>query len=339
MAVLLLFWITVGVLWVLGPPEPPTTRHAEGAATTPSPAKAGSPANANQSAPQPARSEAAAKPGRTTAGPVAGPDPALLEPFEGDQKLPRIGDSGQTPMAAYATGFDPSSRRPRAGLLIAGIGGSEADSLAAIKTLPEGITFAVSPYASDTARLLELARMGGHEYLLSLPLEPQGYPANDPDDRYALMTSLSSSENLKRLRAVLARVQGYVGVTNALGPLHGERLADVPDQFASVLTEAAHRGLLFVDARPNLPVAPYAWNRSVDLVIDADPASADNLDKRLDELTHIALDKGAALGLVSVPRPTTIERVAAWTNGLMAKGVALAPVSALVRPPAKMEDK
>lgn len=242
-------------------------------------------------------------------------------------------------MAIYAAGFDPSSRRPRVGLLIAGIGGSESDSLAAIKSLPEGITFAVSPYASDTARLLSAARMGGHEYLLSLPLEPQGYPANDPDDRYALMTSLPAADNLKRLRAILAREQGYVGVTNALGPLHGERLSDVPDQFGAVLTEAAHRGLLFVDARPNLPVAPYAWNRSVDMVVDAGPADVGDLDRRLDALTHMALDNGAALGLVSVPRPITIERVAAWTNGLTAKGVVLAPVSALVQPPAKLEDK
>jgi polysaccharide deacetylase 2 family uncharacterized protein YibQ len=43
------------------------------------------------------------------------------------------------------------------------------------------------------------------------------------------------------------------------------------------------------------------------------------------------------LGIVSVPRPVTVERIAAWTNTLASKGLALAPVSALVLPPAKME--
>jgi polysaccharide deacetylase 2 family uncharacterized protein YibQ len=49
------------------------------------------------------------------------------------------------------------------------------------------------------------------------------------------------------------------------------------------------------------------------------------------------LDKGSALGLVSVPRPVTLARVAAWTTTLAAKGLALTPVSALVLPPAGQE--
>ena len=66
--------------------------------------------------------------------------------------------------------------RPRVGILIAGIGMSEADSLSAIKDLPGGVTLAISPYASNIGHLLEVARMTEHEYLLSIPMEPQGYP-------------------------------------------------------------------------------------------------------------------------------------------------------------------
>ena len=132
-------------------------------------------------------------------------------------------------MAVYAAGFDPTSTRPRVGILIAGIGMSEADSLAAIKDLPAGVTLAISPYASNIGHLLDVARMTEHEYLLSIPMEPQGYPVNDPDDRHALMTSLPPAENLDRLRWVLSRLTGYVGVTNALGQMHGERLAGVPE--------------------------------------------------------------------------------------------------------------
>ena len=98
----------------------------------------------------------------------------------------------------YAAGFDPANVRPRVGLLVAGIGMSEAESLAAIKNLPAAVTLAISPYAGDLSRLLDAARMTGHEYLLSVPMEPQGYPVNDPDDRYALMTALPPAENLDR---------------------------------------------------------------------------------------------------------------------------------------------
>jgi uncharacterized protein len=105
-----------------------------------------------------------------------------------------------------------------------------------------------------------------------------------------------------------------------------------------VLDEASRRGLLFVDARIGQPPSTRAWTRSVDVMIDDDPVDAATLDKRLDTLTHIALDKGSALGLVSVPRQLTLARVAAWSNTLVGKGLALAPVSALVLPPAKQPD-
>jgi polysaccharide deacetylase 2 family uncharacterized protein YibQ len=177
--------------------------------------------------------------------------------------------------------------------------------------------------------------MTEHEYLLSIPMEPQGYPVNDPDDRHALMTSLPPVENLYRLRWALSRFAGYVGVTNGLGPMGGERLAAAPDQLVSVLEEVAHRGLLFVDARTGQPVLPYAWNRSVDVVVDDDPLDATVLEQRLESLTHTALDKGSAMGIVQVPRPATLSRVAAWTNTLPARGLALAPLSALMRSPAK----
>ena len=40
------------------------------------------------------------------------------------------------------------------------------------------------------SRLLSVARSYEHEYLVSVPMEPEGYPVNDPDDQVALMTSL-----------------------------------------------------------------------------------------------------------------------------------------------------
>jgi polysaccharide deacetylase 2 family uncharacterized protein YibQ len=359
--VLVVLGIGALVLEVLGPP-PNTTVTATGpvARISPDPAPRASGSSEGKSGEAKSRLAAqtttpaaapAGRPGRDTPGPITDPDPALLEPYppEPDHKLPRIAMDGRTPMVVYAAGFDPSSVRPRVAMLVAGIGMSEADTLAAIKDLPGGVTLAISPYAPDVGRLLDVARMNQHEYLLSIPMEPQGYPANDPDDRRALMTSLAPEENLNRLRWVLSRLAGYVGVTNTFGQMRGERLAGVPDQFTSVLEEVGHRGLLFVDARTsdtrtngpstngtstNGTVLPHAWNRSADTVIDADPIDAAVLDQRLDALTHMALDRGSALGIVLVPRPVTLARVAAWTNTLTAKGLALAPVSALASPPA-----
>jgi polysaccharide deacetylase 2 family uncharacterized protein YibQ len=275
------------------------------------------------------------RPGRGTPGPIADPDPALLEPTPGapSAMMPRIALDGRMPMQVYAAGFDRSSRRPRVGIVLAGIGLNEDESTKAIQDLPGAVTLAISPYAARVATLLSSARRTGHEYLLSIPMEPQGFPTNDPGPR-ALMTNLSAGENLDRLRWLLGHLQGYVGVTNALGAMHGERYSGVADQMNAILTEVARRGLLFVDGRPagagGVAVQPHVWSRDVDLVVDE---PLDDIDVKLAQLEQMAQDKGDALGLANAPSPVAVQHIAAWTDGLLSRGLALAPASALMRAP------
>jgi uncharacterized protein len=284
--------------------------------------------------PQPvAEAKSASRPGRDTPGPIADPDPALLEPMTGrpSDLLPRIAQDGRMPMQVYAAGFDQSTRRPRVGLLLAGVGLNQADSEAAIRSLPGGITLAFSPYATNPDKLLSAARVTGHEYLLSLPMEPQGFPLNDPGPQ-AMMTSLPPEQNRQRLDWALSRIRGYVGATGALGTMRGERFVAMPDQMNVVLSELARRGLLYVDARPGAAALPIVWGRSVDVVID-EPATTVEIDDRLARLARQAHEKGSALGLASAVRPVTVDRIAAWASQLAADGLALAPVSALVHQP------
>jgi hypothetical protein len=238
-------------------------------------------------------------------------------------------------MQVYAAGFDRSSRRARIGLVLAGVGLNQSDSEAAIRSLPGGITLAFSPYAINPAKLLAAARLAEHEYLLSIPMEPQGFPLNDPGPR-ALMTNLTPEQNVERLDWVLSRIAGYVGATGALGGLRGERLAGMADQMTPVLRVLAERGLLYIDPRPGAAALPVVWERSVDLVID-EPPDAAQIDDKLMQLVRVAHDKGSALGLAGTVSPVTTARIAAWASGLLADGLALTPVSALVRPPPAVE--
>ena len=337
------FWLVVALflasggvtLEILGPPSAISTRPLASQTTPAAPPPA-------QPKPQPAKpppKEAAAiatarlRPGRDTPGPITDPDPALLEPVAGSTStfLPHIASDGRMPMQVYAAGFDTTTRRPRVGLLLAGIGLNQAESETAIRTLPGGVTLAISPYAENISKLLTLARAAEHEYLISIPMEPQGFPLNDPG-KEALMTNLSPEQNLSRLEWVLSRVAGYVGATGALGSLRGERFASLADEMKPVLSELAQRGLLYIDPRPGAAPLPLVWSRAIDLVVD-EPENAASIDDKLARLTKLAHDKGSALGLATVIRPITIQRVAAWANGLEADGLALAPVSALAQPP------
>ena len=276
-------------------------------------------------------------PGRDMPGPVAGPDAALLEPLAGEPNhfLPRIAPDGRTPMATYAAGFAAGTPGPRVGLILAGVGLDHPASEAAVHELPGGITLALSPYARDLDPLLAAARAAGHEYLVSIPMEPRGSGLDDAGD-HELLTELPAEENARRLDWALSRMEGYVGATGALGRLLGERFAAEPELINPVLRAIAARGLFYVDPRIDAGALPAVWGRRVDVVVDdAEPASS--IDAQLAELSRIARARGSALGLVGAVHPAMVERIAAWTRQLAAQGIALAPVSALVEKPAPRE--
>jgi uncharacterized protein len=217
--------------------------------------------------------------------------------------------------------------RPRIALLVGGIGLSLADSTAAIARLPASVSLAVPPQAGNLDRVLPLIQTHGHEYLLSVPMEPVSFPLDDPDSTQALMLSLTEQENEVRLRSLLSRIPGYVGLTNALGPLDGGRLMETPDLFDVVQRAVAEHGLFFLEAGDQkLQVA----GRQADVILDDAPLTDATLSARLDELVHIALDKGTAVGLITLPRPVTLDRAVAWSQGLAKKGIDLVPVSELI---------
>jgi polysaccharide deacetylase 2 family uncharacterized protein YibQ len=234
-------------------------------------------------------------------------------------------------MAAYAAPFDAADRRPRVGLILAGVGLDRAASLAAIRSLPAGITLAVSPYALDPAPLLAAARAAGHEYLVSIPMEPERFPLNDPGN-HALLTRQTPAQNRRELEWALSRFAGYVGATGALGLTRGERFAGSPEDIDPILSRLARRGLLYVDPRPGAPRLPFAWGGGIDIVVDH-PASAAAIAAALARLDRIAQRQGHALGLIGAVRPVAVAQLATWANGLAGHGLALAPVTALAQPP------
>jgi polysaccharide deacetylase 2 family uncharacterized protein YibQ len=328
------FWTVILVVVAMGAAALQSLGPVRTAAAPP-PAGSVKPASAAAPPPAPAPpavpAVAALQPGRTAAGPIADPDPALLEPARagGGAMLPRLDMAGRGPMQEYARGFDRTTLRPRVGIILAGIGTSEAESQDAIRALPGGVTLAVSPYTIRPTRLLEAARIAGHEYLLSLPMESYGDAAGDAGD-HALLAAATPAQNADRLDWALSRFAGYAGVTDALGRLRGERFAGNPDLFAPLLRQLSARGLFFVDARPGAVPPPGIWAADVDVVID-EPAVRSEIDAKLALLENLARQHGSALGLAGTPRPVTVDRIGDWANGLAAKGLVLAPASALVR--------
>jgi uncharacterized protein len=256
------------------------------------------------------------------------PDPALVEDTP-NGPLPKISADGRSPLQAYARPFDRNDRRPRLSVIVAGLGLSPAATEAAITRLPAAVTLAFDPYASGLEGWLAMARERGHEILLSVPLEPDNFPVQDPGP-YSLLTSFDPPENLRRLEFLMARMGGYVGVLFRLG----SRFTAEEKHIRPVLMAIKGRGVMLVDtigskASQTMTVAAELGlaRTRLDIVLDRSP-SRTRVDAKLAAFEEIGRRKSRAVA-IGLAYPSTLERIAVWAATLKAKKMVLAPISAL----------
>ncbi|MBM3503603.1 MAG: divergent polysaccharide deacetylase family protein, partial [Alphaproteobacteria bacterium] len=329
---------------------PPPAPAAPPAPATPSPAAtASAPTPTGRPAPAPTPTSAPAAPAPSTATPTPTPaappeTPASRPPTPGralaaiDPQLATRGDFGLVPTVApdgrrawqvYARPFPSESQRPRIAIVVRGLGLSDAATTAAIQRLPSNVSLSFSPYARKLDQWIAAARAAGHEVFLDLPMEPLDYPASDPGP-HTLLTSLKPEENLTRLSFILSRSTGYVGVVNDMG----DKFTASGESLTPILQDLRDRGLMLVDTRAtrnslaaqlatDLELPRALNNRAID-----QEASRVSIEARLLELERIAKQVGTAVGLAQT-YPVTIERLAQWVQSLDAKGIDLAPVSAV----------
>ena len=305
----------------VAPPPTPATVAPPPPASAPAPA-APAPVTAPAPLPLPGVAE-----GPVTLAPA--PVPGLVEDSR-NGPLPRIADDGRKPWQVYARPFPAADKRPRIAIVMADMGLSGVTTGNALQKLPPTVTLAFVPYAERLDNWVERARTKGHEVMLSVPMEPQNYPRDDPGPN-ALLTMLAPDRNLERLEWSLGRAVGYVGITSTTG----SKFTGNADAMKPVIDVLKARGLLFVDARanPRSVGGPLATQAGVprafgDRVIDRD-LSRGAIDDQLRELETLAKANGAAVGIGS-PYPSTIERINLWLTSLADRGFVLAPVSAVV---------
>jgi len=260
---------------------------------------------------------------------VPAPVPGLVEDSR-NGPLPRIAQDGRKPWQVYARPFPATDKRPRIAIVMSDLGLSGVTTGNALAKLPPGITLAFLPYAERLDDWVERARTKGHEVMLSVPMEPLNYPRDDPGPN-ALLTMLGPDRNMERLEWSLGKAVGYVGITSTTG----SKFTANPAAMQPVIDALKARGLLLVDARanPKSVAGPLANLAGVpralgDRIIDRD-LSRGAIDDQLRELEELAKTNGAAVGFAS-PYPTTIERLNLWMTALADRGIALAPVSAVV---------
>jgi polysaccharide deacetylase 2 family uncharacterized protein YibQ len=256
------------------------------------------------------------------AAPIAG----LSQPGP-NGPLPVIASDGRVPAQAYARPFR-SNGRPRVALIVGGLGLNAVTTRAAIERLPPEVTLSFVPYAEGLQTWIDLARAQGHEVMLEMPMEPTGYPDNDPGP-YTLLASGSPADLQSKMNWLLGRAVGYFGVTNYMG----DRFATSDAGMNAFLGVLRQRGVAFLDDG-SMSRRPGAWARaSANRIIDEQQTPA-AIVGQLNALEALAKGRGQALG-TGFSYPVTVEAVARWTSELDARGLQLAPASAMTQRPGR----
>ena len=166
--------------------------------------------------------------------------------------------------------------------------------------------------------------------MLHVPMEPLAAHV-DPGPN-ALRVSLDDAEIRKRLDWGLGRIDGIVGINNHMG----NRFTKPAPGMTVVMSVLRERGLFFLDSRttPRSVGVALAQEAGVphaarDIFLDdtmTDPAVASELAKT----EAVARRTGIAVA-IGHPHEATLQALSEWLPGVAAEGMALAPITAVLR--------
>lgn len=240
--------------------------------------------------------------------------------------------------AAKALPADPAASRPvadrpdrpRAAIVIDDLGQS-LSHLVQLAELDIPLSIAVIPGLPASARTVGEASRRGIEMLLHQPMEPHEAGGKNPGAG-VLLTSMTAKALRAQVRENLAVVPGAVGVNNHMG----SRFTEDADGLGALMAEIREHDLFWLDSRTTAETrGPEVARESGvpalerDIFIDAE-VNADFIRRQLRKLVELARTRGTAVG-IGHPHPETIAALRELRTELLASGVNLVPVSALVR--------
>jgi uncharacterized protein len=229
----------------------------------------------------------------------------------------------------YAVPGPPTGNRPLVAIVLDDLGLDRMRTAEAIG-LRGPLTLSFMTYATDLAAQTQAARHAGHELLVHVPMEAVDRQA-DPGPR-GLFTALSRDEIIERLRWGLGRFDGFVGINNHMG----SKFTSDERGMAPVMEELRARGLVFLDSRTSptsagirLAIAYGVPHAARDVFLD-DDQTAEAIARQLARLEQLARQHGSAIA-IGHPHDATIAALKVWLPSLGEKGLALVPISAVVR--------
>lgn len=250
-----------------------------------------------------------------------------LEPEITEPQASKMTQSELPDWRRYAAPSKEFGEAPIIALVIDDLGHNEGE-FERVMALGEGITLAILPYTKRAAEFAQRARQHGLEILVHMPMEPTDSSA-DPGPN-ALLTNLSDTELLRRLSDNLARLTGYVGISNHMG----SKFSQNRHAMSVVLGELEARGLLYLDSVTiNSTIAarlaeasrmPYA---SRDVFLD-NLAEQSFIEEQLRVVEKVARETGRAVA-IGHPYDETLAVLQRWLPDARKRGFEFVPISTI----------
>jgi polysaccharide deacetylase 2 family uncharacterized protein YibQ len=219
--------------------------------------------------------------------------------------------------------------RARVAIVIDDLGGETSISQELLRwDLP--VTFSILPFTPHAKTLALEAQRKGKEIILHLPMEPHEYPKIKPGEG-ALLQEMNEEELLHQLSKDIEAVPYIKGVSNHMG----SRLMEDPEKIRIILSELKRRELFFLDSRTTpqtigLQTAKSLGLRATERTIFLDNSpNEDDVRKQLEQLIHLSLSKGKAIG-IGHPHPSTIKSLKEMIPKMQEQGIEIVPLSTLL---------
>lgn len=222
------------------------------------------------------------------------------------------------PLQAFAQPFDRTGNKPLMGIVLIDDGTqltSGAQGIAALRSFPYPLSFAVDASKPDAAERMALFRDAGFEVLAMIDL-PEGAQPSDAETTFNVL--------LPRLNQVVAVLEGPTAGFQSGRDLSDQVTAILADSGLGLVTQDKGLNTMPKLARKGgVPAAPVFRD------FDNKGQSAAVIRRFLDQAAFKAGQEGAVIMLGRL-RPDTISALLLWGLQDRASSVALAPISAVL---------
>ena len=250
---------------------------------------------------------------------VAAPRPTQPPPTPQPTRVPTATPRPQPPPGA----------RGRLAILLDD-GGQSMDLVPQAAALPSAVAVAILPFLPYSAETANAMYDAGHEIWLHLPMEPEGYPNENPGPG-ALLVEMPPKDLRRTVHSALNNIPHVVGVNNHMG----SRATTDLRMMTWVMQELKARNMAFIDSRTTTRTVAEEAARAQGVPTNRRHVFLDNertqaaIRSQLDEAVYRCRMEGEIIAIGHLA-PETVQLLAKELPGLAKRGADLVPPSELV---------